>query len=102
MDARRCSRGVSRLLAAVLMASLALSAGLAPGLGINRAIAQATCPGGYPSDSLELMAPAAPGGGWDTTAREIQTVLQSGVIDQNVEVVNVEGAGGTIGLAQLV
>jgi putative tricarboxylic transport membrane protein len=99
---RRPSRGISRLLAAVLIASIAFGAALAPAPGINRAIAQATCPGGYPSDSLQIMAPAAPGGGWDTTAREIQTVLQTGVIDQNVEVFNVEGAGGTIGLAQLV
>lgn len=56
----------------------------------------------YPTDTLQIMAPASPGGGWDTTAREIQTVLQSGVIDQNVEVFNVPGAGGTVGLAQMI
>lgn len=56
----------------------------------------------YPTDTLQIMAPASPGGGWDTTAREIQAVLQSGIIDQNVEVFNVPGAGGTVGLAQLV
>jgi putative tricarboxylic transport membrane protein len=38
------------------------------------------------------MAPAAPGG-WNTTAREIQTALQSGVVDQGVEVFSVEGLG---------
>ena len=49
------------------------------------------------------MAPAAPGGGWDTTAREIQRVMQEeGVVSGDVEVYNVEGAGGTIGLAELV
>ena len=49
------------------------------------------------------MAPAAPGGGWDTTAREIQRVLgEEGIVTGDVEVFNVEGAGGTIGLAELV
>jgi putative tricarboxylic transport membrane protein len=49
-----------------------------------------------------IMAPAAPGGGWDQTARTIQTVLQDEKISGNVQVVNVPGAGGTIGLAQFV
>ena len=48
------------------------------------------------------MAPAAPGGGWDTTAREMQRVLQEEGIAPTVEVYNVEGAGGTVGIAQLV
>ncbi len=47
-----------------------------------------------------IMAPAAPGGGWDQTARTIQTVLQDEKISGNVQVTNVPGAGGTIGLAQ--
>lgn len=47
-----------------------------------------------------VMAPAAPGGGWDQTARAIQESLQSEGISSNVQVVNVPGAGGTIGLAQ--
>ena len=48
------------------------------------------------------MAPAAPGGGWDQTARTMQTVLQEDGISGNVQVTNVPGAGGTIGLAQFV
>jgi putative tricarboxylic transport membrane protein len=49
---------------------------------------------------LRLMAPAGPGGGWDQTAREMQTALreQAG----RTEVYNVAGAGGTIGLSQFV
>lgn len=47
-----------------------------------------------------IMAPAAPGGGWDQTARSLQQVLQAEGISGNVQVVNVPGAGGTIGLAQ--
>ena len=49
-----------------------------------------------------IMAPAAPGGGWDQTARTIQQVLQDEGIASNVQVTNVPGAGGTIGLAQFV
>ena len=47
-----------------------------------------------------ITAPAAPGGGWDQTARTMQTVLQETGIAKSVQVLNVPGAGGTIGLAQ--
>lgn len=50
---------------------------------------------------LRIMAPASPGGGWDTTARLLQRVMQSSGLARNVRVFNVEGAGGTIGLGQL-
>jgi len=49
-----------------------------------------------------VMAPAAPGGGWDQTARAIQDALTGAGIAGNVQVTNVPGAGGTIGLAQFV
>ena len=47
---------------------------------------------------LRIMAPAAPGGGWDQTAREMQTALRDLV--GRTEVYNVGGAGGTVGLSQ--
>ncbi|WP_347268622.1 tripartite tricarboxylate transporter substrate binding protein [Paracoccus sp. (in: a-proteobacteria)] len=47
-----------------------------------------------------IIAPANPGGGWDQTARTMQTVLQEEGISKSVQVQNVPGAGGTIGLAQ--
>ncbi|BBE70696.1 Bug family tripartite tricarboxylate transporter substrate binding protein [Oharaeibacter diazotrophicus] len=50
----------------------------------------------------KIMAPAAPGGGWDQTARTMQTALQDEAIASSVQVTNVPGAGGTIGLAQFV
>jgi putative tricarboxylic transport membrane protein len=53
----------------------------------------------YPSDDLQIMAPADPGGGWDSTARAMQPVLEE-VGEVGAEVYNVGGAGGTIGLAQ--
>lgn len=49
-----------------------------------------------------ILAPAAPGGGWDQTARTMQTLLQKEGISKKVQVTNVPGAGGTIGLAQFV
>ncbi|ODN68508.1 Bug family tripartite tricarboxylate transporter substrate binding protein [Methylobrevis pamukkalensis] len=48
----------------------------------------------------KILAPAAPGGGWDQTARTIQSALQDEGISGSVQVMNVPGAGGTIGLAQ--
>lgn len=47
---------------------------------------------------LHLMAPADPGGGWDQTSREIQAALRDEI--GRVEVYNVGGAGGTVGLSQ--
>ncbi|MFD2398252.1 Bug family tripartite tricarboxylate transporter substrate binding protein [Prauserella oleivorans] len=49
---------------------------------------------------LRIMAPAAPGGGWDQTSREMQGALRELV--GRTEVYNVAGAGGTIGLSQFV
>src|SRR5688572_29957448 len=51
-------------------------------------------------DQLTIMAPAAPGGGWDGTARVMQEVLQAAGIVKSVTVENVAGAGGTVGIAQ--
>lgn len=51
---------------------------------------------------LKIMAPAAPGGGWDGTARSMQQALTQSGIAKSVQVANVTGAGGTIGLAQLI
>jgi putative tricarboxylic transport membrane protein len=56
----------------------------------------------WPQRDLRLMAPADPGGGWDGTARAMsQAMTQAKVIDKKIEVYNVPGAGGTIGLSQL-
>lgn len=53
----------------------------------------------YAAD-YSILAPAAPGGGWDQTARTMQEALVGEGISGNVQVTNVPGAGGTIGLAQ--
>src|ERR1700754_4546582 len=51
---------------------------------------------------LKLMAPAAPGGGWDQTARSMQQALVAAKIARSVQVTNVPGAGGSVGIAQFV
>jgi len=51
---------------------------------------------------LKIIAPAAPGGGWDQTARAMQQTMTSLGIAKSIQVTNVPGAGGTIGLAQFV
>ena len=56
----------------------------------------------FAAEEYKIMAPAAPGGGWDQTARAMQAALQDGGIAPSVQVTNVPGAGGTIGLAQFV
>ena len=51
---------------------------------------------------LKIMAPAAPGGGWDQTARSMQQALMAEKIARSVQVTNVPGAGGAVGIAQFV
>ncbi|MCJ7859378.1 tripartite tricarboxylate transporter substrate binding protein [Corynebacterium kalidii] len=51
--------------------------------------------------NMSLIAPAAAGGGWDTFQRELQQTLRTNGIVNNVQVVNVPGAGGTIGIGVL-
>src|ERR671916_447383 len=51
---------------------------------------------------LKILAPAAPGGGWDQTARSMQQALSQSGIAKSAQVTNVPGAGGSIGIAQLV
>jgi putative tricarboxylic transport membrane protein len=56
----------------------------------------------FAQSELKLLAPAAPGGGWDQTARSMQQVLMQSGMAKSVQVTNVPGAGGSIGIAQLV
>lgn len=58
---------------------------------------------GYPGKAITLLVGANPGGGWDQLARLIQNVLiTEGISPVPVEVINRGGAGGTIGLTELV
>jgi putative tricarboxylic transport membrane protein len=50
--------------------------------------------------NLTYIAPAGVGGGWDSFAREQQQAMRTEGIVNNVQVVNIPGAGGTIGLSK--
>jgi putative tricarboxylic transport membrane protein len=51
---------------------------------------------------LRLMIPNSPGSGYDTTGREVAKVLEDEKLAESIEVFNLEGAGGTVGLQRLV
>jgi putative tricarboxylic transport membrane protein len=53
-------------------------------------------------DSVKILIPANPGGGWDTTGRELGKAMQSSGAVKGVQYDNKGGAAGTIGLAQFV
>ena len=51
-----------------------------------------------PSRRITMIVPGSSGGGWDTTARAAQQVLdKTGTIDQNIAVQNKPGGGGAVG-----
>lgn len=93
--------------------SRALRAALA-GVGAAALLATAACASGTasagsggdggaakPINRLEIMAPADPGGGWDQTARAMGSAIEADDLAKSVQVSNVGGAGGTVGLAEL-
>lgn len=56
----------------------------------------------YPSKPFECIAPAGPGGGWDTTMRMVTKVLlEKKLISTPMPVVNKPGGGGGVALAYL-
>lgn len=80
---------------AATLKSLALSLALMP------LLAAAVCAPAQAIDTLEIMAPAAPGGGYDRTARAIESTLKQEKLG-SATISNVGGAGGAIGLAQFI
>ena len=78
------------LRSAALVPAAALPLSLA---SVDAALAQAV-------DLLKLFVPAAPGGGWDQTARTIEQVLRATGAVKGVQITNVGGAGGAVGLPQ--
>ncbi len=79
-------RAMGRVLLVLLLGSmLAQAAGAEPAL-----------------PHLRIIAPAAPGGGWDQTARVMQQVLHAAGLVGTASVENIPGAAGTIGLARFI
>jgi putative tricarboxylic transport membrane protein len=55
-----------------------------------------------PISGLRVMVPNSPGSGYDVTARAWTQVLEDEGLAESIEVFNLEGAGGTVGLQRLV
>ncbi|WP_041081042.1 Bug family tripartite tricarboxylate transporter substrate binding protein [Thermotoga profunda] len=56
----------------------------------------------YPSKPLNFIAPAGPGGGWDTTIRVVAQVLkETNLVTQPIVVNNMPGGGGGVALAHM-
>ncbi|MFD7309472.1 Bug family tripartite tricarboxylate transporter substrate binding protein [Promicromonospora sp. NPDC059942] len=85
-----------------------IRSGAAP-VGIVLALALAGCSvlesngggGDAAIDELSIVVPAGPGGGWDQTGRAMQADLQEEGLVGSATVTNVDGAGGTVGLANI-
>jgi len=92
----RWAIGAALMLALAACGNKAEDSGGGGGGGGDKAAAN------WPQRDLRIMAPADPGGGWDTTARAMSKALADDkIIKKASEVYNVPGAGGTIGLSQL-
>ena len=83
------------LAATAAAAALAVTGCQAPGT------TSAAAEGGSFED-LRIMVPNSPGGGYDTTARTAAQVMDAENLTPPVEVFNLDGAGGTVGLARTV
>ncbi|MRX42605.1 Bug family tripartite tricarboxylate transporter substrate binding protein [Agromyces kandeliae] len=86
--------------------TVAVGLGLAAALGLAACASPAASSDGGGSEaaairSVNVIAPADPGGGWDQTARAIAQVLTDEGIVSSAPVQNIGGAGGTVGLASL-
>ena len=55
-----------------------------------------------PVTGLRILVPNSPGSGYDTTARAWAQVAEEEGLAETIEVFNLEGAGGTVGLQRLV
>ena len=55
-----------------------------------------------PVSGLRIMVPNSPGSGYDTTARVVAKTMEDVELASGIEVFNLEGAGGTVGLQRLV
>ena len=87
---------------ALLAAACGGAATPAPTTAASASAAATTAKSDYPTKAVDIMAPAATGGGFDTTARLIQKALSDEkIVTQNVTVSNVPGAGGTVGMSQI-
>jgi putative tricarboxylic transport membrane protein len=64
--------------------------------------ADSSAKGDGPITGLQLMVPNSPGSGYDTTGRAVAKAMEDADQADSIEVFNLEGAGGTVGLQRLV
>jgi putative tricarboxylic transport membrane protein len=76
------------------------SAALFPATASLPSLAAISAANAQTVDLLKIFVPAAPGGGWDQTARTIEQVLRATAAVKGVQITNVGGAGGAVGLPQ--
>ena len=76
------------------------SAALFPATASLPSLAAISAANAQTVDLLKIFVPAAPGGGWDQTARTIEQVLRAIAAVKGVQITNVGGAGGAVGLPQ--
>lgn len=84
-----------RMAAVAAAAALTVTGCQAPGT-----TAGASEPGSF--EDLRIMVPNSPGGGYDTTARTAAQVMADEGLTPPLEVFNLDGAGGTVGLTRTV
>ena len=90
-------------LGAVVAATLALTGcGATKDQGAGDSSASSGGGSAAPATGLQYMVPNAPGGGYDTTARAAAQVMEKEGITGTVQVFNLPGAGGTVGLQRVV
>ena len=78
---------------AMMGAALTLTAGMT---------AQSVASDWKPSKAVEFIAPANPGGGWDTLVRTTANVIRNeNLADVNFAAINVPGGGGAVAWAQI-
>lgn len=69
---------------------------------VSNASAQGVKKDWVPDSTIEIIAPASPGGGWDLTARAVQrTMTESKLVTKNIIVSNKPGGGGATGWTYL-
>lgn len=84
-------------------AVISLAGALLTGCEVGDSGSSADTSGEYPQAAVTILAPGSTGGGWDTRARAIQSGLGAcEITEETVNVENIPGAGGTIGLADFV
>lgn len=86
--------GLTSLLAGLVLAASAC--------GVTGGSSAAESDKDEPLGDLRIMVPNSAGGGYDVTARTAAKVMEDAGLTPGVEVFNLEGAGGTVGLARTV